>query len=624
MEDFKISKNEKNKNYGKSEQNEASLNEQKNSEIITQKIDKKYYQNQKNNLSKKLLKNNQKNTLKNSIKNSMKNNFISTQISDKKDCESSCENTIKKLKDLKGKKVHFIGIGGISMSALAQILKTNKIEVQGSDISENEEVKILQKKGIKVFLDHSINNVLGSDVVVYSSAIKDGNEELEFARKMGLIVFKRAELLGIVASGYKNVIAIAGSHGKTTATAMISEIFIKAGLKPTVHIGGRDCKIQSNYLIGNKKIFITEACEYMDNYLYLSPNVSVILNIDGDHLDYFKTTENVTKSFENFANNTQKNGVIFVNGDDANAEKISSYANSTTFGISSKKCELKAKNIKEYALGKFSFNPYFCGYSLGKVKLNILGRHNIYNALVCILIALAFDIEFKDIKAGIESFSGVERRTEYVGQLNGASVFHDYAHHPKQIEMMIDVAKNLVFKSNKQKHLLNDYSLEYDITNNVNHVLSNDFINVSHFECDSRESVISYKGRVCKEEKRGQEMIFNDSPNFESGKIIVVFEPHTYSRTKYLLDDFAKSFVRADFVFLAPVYSAREDESQGKSSLDLANLTKKYIKNVELINDYNDIILRLKQVARKNDIVLILGAGTINKLAEMIKNLKND
>lgn len=453
------------------------------------------------------------------------------------------------IKELKVKRIHFIGIGGISMSALAQILRKNGCYVQGSDLSHNDETVILQRKKIKVYYEHKKENLKDIDVVVYSSAIHEDNEELKYARDNNLIILKRAELLGIIAKNYDIVISIAGSHGKTTTTAMIAEMFSKANLKPTIHIGGRDNYLKSNYKLGNKKFFITEACEYMDNYLYVKSDIAVVLNIDSDHLDYFKDLEGVKLSFEKFSKNIKEGGIVIANGDDKNMSSILNGQNVTTFGLN-KKNEIYATNIKEYEPCKYSFDVVFCGAKLGNIKLNILGKHNIYNALVTILVGIACEIDFCYILNCIENFEGVERRCSYLGKLDGAVYFHDYAHHPKQIEKMIEVAKDYVERS--------------------------------------------------------------------KGKIITVFEPHTYSRTKYLLSDFAKSFVGSDILILCPVYSARELESDGKNSLDLSYECEKLLPRVEYYETFDEIINRLKKVAGSNDIVLVLGAGTIENLAKKI------
>ena len=452
------------------------------------------------------------------------------------------------LKDLKNKKVHFVGIGGISMSCLAMMLKANKIYVQGSDETENAEVKKLQKKGIKIFVGHNEKNVDGMDVVVYSSAITNDNEELVCARRKGLLIIKRAELLGMVASGYKTVVSVAGSHGKTTATAMISEMLLKNDFKPTLHIGGVLNSIHSNHKIGNKKIFVTESCEYKDNFLFLKPDISVVLNVDADHLDYFGNLEGVKNSFLKFAKNTKEGGINIVSFDDKNSSEIANLENSITFGFD-KKANVYACKIKEYKPCHYSFDVVFSRFNLGNIKLNILGKHNIFNALACVLVGLALQIDFCDIKDAIENFSGVERRCQLISSKNDILIYHDYAHHPKQIENMLEVSKNIVKKTR--------------------------------------------------------------------GKVIVVFEPHTYSRTKALINEFAKSFETADHVIFAPVYSARELPSAGFDSLKLANETKKRNKNVEHIETFKDIKSRVLSLAKKGDVVMILGAGTIEKLAKM-------
>lgn len=457
---------------------------------------------------------------------------------------------MNKLKVFKGKKFHFIGIGGVSMSALAQLLKRDGFFVQGSDEVISDELKKLAKKKIRVFVGHSKDNVLGVDVVVYSSAIHEDNPELEFARKNNLIILKRAELLGLISGGYKNVIAIAGSHGKTTTTAMISETFINADLKPTIHIGGKLKSIKSNYKIGNKKYFITENCEYKDNFLFVKPDISLILNIDSDHLDYFNDLEGVKKSFYHYAMGTKHGGINIVFDGDKNSNMIRALNNVVTFGFS-KSSDMYASNIREYKKGYYSFDVIFQGCKFGKIKLNIFGKHNIINALACVLIAFICGIEFEIIKKSIEKFSGVERRSDKIGLINGVEVYHDYAHHPEQIRKMIDSSRKLVR---------------------------------------------------------------------ERGRVIVIFEPHTFSRTKYLLEDFAKSFIGADEVILAPVYSARESESDGLTSLDLLEEVQKYTPNAVYFKSYFEIINHVKNGIKKGDLVLVLGAGSVEKLAKRLVN----
>ena len=435
------------------------------------------------------------------------------------------------------------------MSSLALMLKRNGFYVQGSDDVQNAEVKNLAKKKVRVFLGHSQDNVLGVDVVVYSSAIQEDNPELVYAKKHKLVILKRAELLGLLAESYKTVIAVSGSHGKTTTTAMIGEIFLNVGLKPTLHIGGKLKSINSNYKIGNKSYFITENCEYKDNFLFIKPDISVILNVDSDHLDYFGSLENLKLSFFKYASGTRNGGLNMVCDSDKNLTEILRLDNSVRFG-KDRKSDITARNIKEYKPGFYSFDVIFEKCNLGNIKLNIFGEHNVFNALASVFVALICGLEFDEIKSSLENFSGVERRSDVLGEINGAKVIHDYAHHPKQIEKMI---------------------------------------------------------RVAGEMKRGK-----------GGKLITIFEPHTFSRTKYLLEDFAKSFVGADYILLAPVYSARESESDGLTSVELFNETEKFVKNVGLFNSFNDIVLEVKKIAKKEDIVLVLGAGTIEKLAKRL------
>lgn len=455
------------------------------------------------------------------------------------------------LKKLKSKNFHFIGIGGISMSALAQMLQKEGYHVQGSDIANNAETEILKKKGIKVFKNHLAENLRGVDVVVYTSAIHADNPELSFAKENGLLLIKRAELLGAIADGYKTVIAVAGSHGKTTTTAMLSEIFIRANTNPTIHVGGPLKLINSNYKVGRKKYFITEACEYMDNFLYIKPDIAVSLNIDSDHLDYFGSLENVKKSFKRFTENIKEGGVSVCCHDDKNSTGLLKQKNISTFGLT-RASDIYAKNIKEYKTGYFSFDAYLCGHRLGNIELNIMGKHNVYNALASIIVSLICGIDFCEIKLAIENFSGVGRRCEKVGEINGAIVFHDYAHHPAQIEKMITLGKDLA----------------------------------------------SSVGR----------------------NLIAVYEPHTYSRTKFLLEDFAKSFNGADHLIFAPAYSAREAMSEGYEADVLAEKTQAYVDEVEYIEGYDNIYNRIKKLAKPNDIIMILGAGTIEHLAEMFKS----
>lgn len=450
--------------------------------------------------------------------------------------------------DLKNKKFHFIGIGGISMSGLAFMLMKNQIFVQGSDIAKNQETQKLENSGVKIFYGHKKENIEDANVVVYTSAIKDDNEELLEARQKGKIILKRAELLGLISGLYNYVIAVAGSHGKTTTTAMIAEILMKANKNPTIHIGGVLNLISSSYRVGENEFFITEACEYKDNYLYIKPDIALILNVDADHLDYFKNLNGVKRSFYKFASSLKKGGISIISKDDDNSKEIETNLNSASFGFN-KNADIYAVNIKEYKPCYYSFDVKFSKFKLGNIKLNILGKHNILNALASILVSICLGIDFEDTKMALENFSGVERRCQFIKEISGARIYHDYAHHPEQIKKMIQVGRELVSKA--------------------------------------------------------------------SGKLIVVFEPHTYSRTKFLIDEFARCFIGADIVIIAPVYSAREKKEEGFDSLKLTNTVCDLKINAINIESFEEIKCKVLEIAKDGDVVFILGAGTIEKLARM-------
>lgn len=449
--------------------------------------------------------------------------------------------------EFRGRRVHFVGIGGISMSALAQILFKGGVMVQGSDVSENDEVRTLRALGIVVFLGHRESNLDGVDTVVYSSAIHEDNIELVTAKKRGLTLLRRAELLGSVAERFGRVVAVCGSHGKTTASAMISEILLRAGFDPSLHIGGKLLAIDSNYRLGGDELFVTEACEYEDNFLHIHPDVAVVLNIDSDHLDYFHKLSGVKKSFDKFCEGIRRGGVLFVCADDPHCKHLLGRENVTSFGFG-RRAELRAVNERVYENGKFEFDLLFMGAYLGKIRLNVLGRHNIYNALAAILVALLFDIDFKVFADALFEFKGTLRRSQVLGRAFGALSMHDYAHHPRQIASMISSAQNLPHK-----------------------------------------------------------------------KIVVVFEPHTYSRTKFLLKDFAKSFKGTDLLILLPAYSARESRDAGVDSDTLLRHAKKYVKSALLAADYDEAFALLKKFCCEGDLLLVLGAGSIEKLADMIE-----
>ncbi len=447
------------------------------------------------------------------------------------------------------KHLHFLGIGGISQSALAIILKCKGYFITGSDRIDSAVVKKLQRSGIDVCVNSVSEYIKMADIIIVSAAISDDDKELVLAKKLGKKIITRSQALGLLAAQYKHVVSIAGCHGKTTTTAMIAKIFCDAGLNPTIHIGGEVDFIDGNVNVGGSDYFITEACEYMDSFLSLKSDVSVILNIQKDHLDYFKNLNNIKKSFSKFAQHTKKGGIVVYCADDPN---VDNKYNGKSIGFSlSNNGVICAKNIKEYKLGKYSFNCYFLGKKLCNIQLGVFGRHNIYNAVAAICVALNFGISDKIIKSSLLDFCGVKRRFQEYPSINEARIFHDYAHHPAEIISAIKIAQSIA-----------------------------------------------------------------------KGNIYVVFQPHTFSRTKLLLDEFTVCFNGVKEVFVYKTYPARERPKDGidqdglvKSLSEAGQKAKSYIEYSAL---KKDILSKLKE----GDILLILGAGDIESFCDYLYNNK--
>ncbi len=431
------------------------------------------------------------------------------------------------------KHIHFIGIGGVSMSGLAKFCLMNGFFVSGSDKAVNEETKKLSALGATVFKGHSARNAYKSELIVYSSAVSDDNPELKYALKNNIPVLKRSELLGEILSLHKKTVAISGSHGKTTTTAMLAAAFIKAGLNPTVFLGGTS-KDFGNFRSGGKDFAVAEACEYKRNFLDITPDYAVILNIDDDHVDTYKNKEDAADAFSRF---TAKS-VSFINADDPYARKIFN-SSTVTFGI---------KNLASYT-AKYtdkkecrSFTAYAYGKRLGRVKLKIAGEHNVYNALAVIAVSNELKLPFSAVKSAIEKFDGVKRRNEYLGDISGTPCFADYAHHPTEIRAAL-----------KSK----------------------------------------------------------------TGKVLAVFQPHTYSRTQALMRDFVAALNLADGVIIYKTYPAREKFSaEGDGKNLYSKLCVNYQGFTAYAGGYGSLIRELKSRAGEYDVILFLGAGDIYDAAK--------
>lgn len=454
---------------------------------------------------------------------------------------------IERLK--KYKKVHMVGIGGVSMSGIAEILVNFGFQVTGSNNVETETTKKLEKAGIKVSIGHNEKNIIDQDVVVYSAAIKQDNPELVAAKSKNIPTIERADFLGELTRCYKDTITISGTHGKSTTTSMVSLCFLEALKDPSIQVGADIKQLDGNYKVGNSEYFIIEACEYVESFLKFSPKSEIILNIDNDHLDYFKNFENIKKAFVKYVKLLPDDGLLVVNGDDKNALDLIEYTNATsiTYGISNKNTDFFAVNIVFDNNGFPEFDVYAKGEFYGRIKLSIPGMHNVLNALACIALCDYYGINLNSIQKALLSFTGANRRFEFKGTVNGANIYDDYGHHPTEI---VATAKALM--------------------------------------------------------------------NKKYNKSWVVFQPHTYSRTKNLMDDFAKALLNFDNIIILDIYAAREKNTYGVTSKDLADKISSLGKDALYIPDFNDCVKYLKENIHENDIVITQGAGTVTEIGPML------
>jgi UDP-N-acetylmuramate--alanine ligase len=445
--------------------------------------------------------------------------------------------------------IHMIGIGGISMSGIAKILVNMGYKVKGSDATLSHITESLEDYGIEVIEGHSSENVEGSSIIVYSAAIKQDNPELVRAKELGIPTIERADFLGEITKQYSKTIAISGTHGKTTTTSMTSPCFIANNLDPTIQVGAQLRQLDNNnYRVGNSKYFVVEACEYFESFLKFHPKIAVVLNIEEDHLDYYKNFENIKSSFKKFVELVPKDGYVIINGDDVDCIDIIKdvKGKAITFGINNEFCSWIAKDIKVNDNGCYSFTAVSENENI-KIDLSIPGYHNIYNALATIAISASQSLDFEIVKKVLFEYTGASRRFEYVGMINGAKIYDDYAHHPTEIKATINAVKNI-------KH----------------------------------------------------------------DKLWVVFQPHTYSRTISLFEEFSTAFVEADNLILTDIYAAREKDTGEVSSEALALSINEYSNNCTYISKFKDIISYLKENVKENDIVLTLGAGSVTEIGYML------
>lgn len=443
--------------------------------------------------------------------------------------------------------VHFIGIGGISMSGLAEILLEEGFTISGSDAKQSALTDSLAQKGATIYIGQKASNLsIRPALVVYTAAIREDNEEFKAAVDAGIPMLSRAELLGQIMDNYEKSIAVAGTHGKTTTTSMISQILLVAKADPTISVGGILEAIGGNIRVGASEVFITEACEYTNSFLHFHPKYSIITSVEAEHLDFFKDIDDIRRSFHEFAGNTAHDGVLIINGQIAALDQITNNLSCsvTTYGL----CEnddFYAKNI--------TYNDHACGTytlmhkteDLGTVSLSVPGRHNVSNSLAAIALCLNLGLPLDVIKKGLLQFGGTKRRFEYKGTKNGITVIDDYAHHPTEVAATLTAARN-----------------------------------------------------------------------YPHGRIICVFQPHTYSRTNAFLSDFARVLSMADIVVLADIYAAREKNTIGISSKDLLAELQKNGQESYYFPSFDEIEKFLSEKCINNDLLITMGAGDVYLIGE--------
>ncbi len=453
------------------------------------------------------------------------------------------------LRNLEGQTVHMAGIGGISMSGLCEILLSLNINVTGSDITNSPNIEHLRLKNVPIFLKQEPSNITNQKLVVYTAAMPLDHPELEAARSKGIPVIDRAALLGEIMHMYENSIAISGTHGKTTTTSMISSCLLDAGKDPTVHIGGILDSIGGTTQIGKSSYFVSEACEYKDSFLKFHPYLGVILNIETDHLDYFRNLDHIYESFSRFAAQISQEGFLVGNADDDRVDRLLEQADcrSVSYGLSSPKASYSARNISFDENGFSSFNVINNKKSLVRMKLSVPGLHNISNSLACFSACHSLGISPAIIRDSLRKFTGTHRRFEHKGTVDGIRIIDDYAHHPTEIVATIKAARNCT-----------------------------------------------------------------------RGKILCVFQPHTYSRTYDLINEFSKAFTMVDRLYVTDIYNAGREKDTGliHSSVLVEKINRCY-NNAIYISSFKDVVDRLIQDSTPGDLIITMGAGDVYRIGEM-------
>ena len=438
-----------------------------------------------------------------------------------------------------GHHVHLVGIGGVSMRPLGLVLKGMGMEVTGSDMNASVSTDELIGQGIPVAIGHRAENIAGADCIIRTAAAHNDNPEIAAARAAGIPVFERAQAWGEIMKSYRNAICISGTHGKTTTTSMMTHILMEADMDPTVMIGGYLPLLHAGHRVGHGDTIVLESCEYCDSFLNFFPTLAIVLNVEADHLDYFKDLADIQKSFHKFAS-LATFGVV-ANGDDPHTVQAMEGIDYVSFGLGEGN-RIHAANMHPdwRHFDVICDGKYYCHMDMG-----VLGRHNAMNALAASAAAWMMGIPGETVSKGIQSFHGAGRRMEFKGKFNGADVYDDYAHHPDELKATLEAVRSMGYK-----------------------------------------------------------------------RVVLAFQPHTYSRTKALFDDFVRELKKSDVVVLAEIYAARERNTIGISSAQLAE----QIPGAVYCETLPDVTAYLRENVREGDIVVTMGAGDIFRAGEALIN----
>lgn len=442
--------------------------------------------------------------------------------------------------------IHFIGIGGIGMSSMARVLLEKGYKVTGSDRNITPICELLIANGAQISAPQSADNIKNPDLIVYTDAISDDNVEFVAAKNSGVQMIDRASFLGILMEQFKKSYAITGTHGKTTTTSMIATIFKHSDFKPTILLGGNLEEIGGNVLVGDSDVMLCEACEYKGNILKYNPTTAVVLNIDEDHLDYYKSLEHIEETFIEFIKNLKPGSHLIVNGDEASLKRIRDAHDGKviTFGVH-RPADFRATNINYDKYGFVDYDLLFEGKSY-PISLQVMGLHNVLNSLAAIATAYDAGLEIEEIVSALEKYKSVHQRLELLGEKDGVTVMDDYAHHPTEIMASLNAVKNM-----------------------------------------------------------------------NKNRIFCVFQPHTYTRTKILLNGFADAFKLADEVVVIDIYAAREVDTLGIHSRDLVEKMSDRGINCKYFPGFDEALEFLKDELQPGDLFITMGAGDVNTLAHM-------